>query len=124
MPNFQNNLAINSQFYPSQNNIEIQNDQNHIYNNISLFYFEPDFTSNESNKKDKKDYKIFRSIMSKEDCEKEYPICSICLDEIKLGEEISKMPCKHLFHINCCKSWFDINPTCPICRFNIAKEEK
>lgn len=123
LPSFLNYLEKNPQFYPSQNNIGIQNAQNLIRNNISQLNFEPYSTRYESYQREEINDKIFKCTMSKEDCKMENPICCICQEEIKSGEETSKIPCKHLFHSNCCKSWVDINPTCPICRSNITIEK-
>ncbi|CAK63688.1 unnamed protein product (macronuclear) [Paramecium tetraurelia] len=31
--------------------------------------------------------------------------CSICCNEFQKEEQILQLPCKHIFHENCCKSW-------------------
>jgi hypothetical protein len=40
--------------------------------------------------------------------------CVICLD--KEGDWCEYSICHHKFHINCFKSWYEINKSCPICR--------
>ena len=46
--------------------------------------------------------------------------CSICIDKLKIGNEVIKLPCNHLFHLNCIKSYFlNYNNKCPMCRSNI-----
>ena len=40
--------------------------------------------------------------------------CSICLDSIYPAKY--QLPCKHLFHITCIKTWLKNRPSCPICR--------
>jgi len=46
--------------------------------------------------------------------------CAICIDKLKKGNEIIKLPCNHLFHIDCIKSYFlNYNNKCPMCRSNI-----
>ena len=50
----------NPQFYPSQNNIGIQNAQNHIHIDISQLNFEPYSTRYESYQREEIDDKIFK----------------------------------------------------------------
>jgi len=62
--------------------------------------------------------------------------CSICLEELKPGDKIIKLPCKdkpHYFHSGCNKEecegilpWFKSNHTCPVCRteFPIKEQEQ
>ncbi len=46
--------------------------------------------------------------------------CAICIDKFKIGNEVVKLPCNHLFHVNCIKSYFlNYNNKCPMCRSNI-----
>ena len=42
-------------------------------------------------------------------------ICSICLDEFVINDEINKLECLHKFHKECLDEWF-INNNCPLCR--------
>lgn len=42
--------------------------------------------------------------------------CTICIDEIKLGDEVMALPCKHWFHPDCVTLWLKEHNTCPICR--------
>ena len=42
--------------------------------------------------------------------------CTICIDEIYLGEEVIVLPCKHWFHGECVLLWLKEHNTCPICR--------
>lgn len=42
--------------------------------------------------------------------------CSICLEDLELGEAMRIIPCQHIFHIQCIDSWLVLNNTCPICR--------
>lgn len=50
---------------------------------------------------------------------KELLQCSICMEEVvptSPGVEISKLPCRHIFHEDCLGNWLLRNPTCPLCR--------
>lgn len=42
--------------------------------------------------------------------------CCICLDDFRLGDEISALSCEHSFHPECIKSWLRLTNSCPICR--------
>ena len=45
--------------------------------------------------------------------------CCICLDEIKLEEDLTILPCTHKYHSTCVDNWFLIKPLCPICKTRI-----
>ena len=45
--------------------------------------------------------------------------CSICLDNLKINENIYILPCKHIFHCKCIIHWLEEETTCPLCRSDI-----
>ncbi|XVE85913.1 hypothetical protein DITRI_Ditri17bG0129800 [Diplodiscus trichospermus] len=45
--------------------------------------------------------------------------CVICLEELKVGESASRMPCFHTFHSICIDKWLKESHYCPICRFEM-----
>ncbi|KAK1755796.1 hypothetical protein QBC47DRAFT_401960 [Echria macrotheca] len=45
--------------------------------------------------------------------------CTICMDEIPKGEEVTVLPCTHWFHGECVTLWLKEHNTCPICRASI-----
>ena len=47
-------------------------------------------------------------------------ICSVCLTDLKKGQETLELSCKHKFHDTCMKEWLLSNGSCPNCRFNIV----
>jgi E3 ubiquitin-protein ligase RNF115/126 len=47
--------------------------------------------------------------------------CSICMDEVKIGEEVTVLPCKHWFHPQCVGAWLIEHDTCPHCRKGISQ---
>lgn len=49
----------------------------------------------------------------------EAPHCSICLSEYEDGEELVKLPCKHLYHEECIGSWTSNHTRCPLCNFDL-----
>ncbi|KAF2109922.1 hypothetical protein BDV96DRAFT_229297 [Lophiotrema nucula] len=48
--------------------------------------------------------------------------CSICMDEVNIGEEVTELPCHHWFHHECISAWLGEHDTCPHCRKSISKE--
>ncbi|KAK4148989.1 hypothetical protein C8A00DRAFT_38419 [Chaetomidium leptoderma] len=42
--------------------------------------------------------------------------CTICIDDINKGDEVSVLPCKHWYHGECVILWLKEHNTCPICR--------
>lgn len=49
--------------------------------------------------------------------------CTICIDDIKIGDEVTVLPCKHWFHGECVVLWLKEHNTCPICRTSIEKRQ-
>lgn len=39
--------------------------------------------------------------------------CSICLDDMVAGDEIARLPCLCVYHIQCLKEWYTKSQTCP-----------
>ncbi|KAI3386084.1 hypothetical protein SNEBB_001051 [Seison nebaliae] len=39
--------------------------------------------------------------------------CSICLDTMKKGDKIARLPCLCVFHKYCVDQWFEVSRTCP-----------
>jgi E3 ubiquitin-protein ligase RNF115/126 len=42
--------------------------------------------------------------------------CTICIDEMHMGDEVLVLPCNHWFHEECAVLWLREHNTCPICR--------
>ncbi|CAG0878948.1 unnamed protein product [Cyprideis torosa] len=45
--------------------------------------------------------------------------CIICREEMTAGAK--KLPCGHIFHAACLRSWFQRQQTCPTCRMDILR---
>lgn len=45
--------------------------------------------------------------------------CTICLSEFEDSEDVRRLPCMHLFHVECVDQWLSSNKRCPICRVDI-----
>ncbi len=48
--------------------------------------------------------------------------CTICLCEFEEGEDVRRLPCFHLFHVQCVDQWLCTNKRCPICRVDIETQ--
>ncbi|MBA0553037.1 hypothetical protein Golob_012256 [Gossypium lobatum] len=48
--------------------------------------------------------------------------CMICLEELKVSFEASRMPCSHVFHGDCMEKWLKQSHYCPICRFEMPTD--
>jgi len=48
--------------------------------------------------------------------------CTICLEEFKENVNVLTLPCYHIFHKECIKSWFKKDNKCAICKFEINKK--
>ena len=42
--------------------------------------------------------------------------CIICLNNYKIHDKISYLPCLHIFHCDCIKEWLKISNKCPLCK--------
>ncbi|RDW90360.1 putative RING finger domain protein [Aspergillus mulundensis] len=42
--------------------------------------------------------------------------CSICMDAVKVGDEVTVLPCTHWFHPQCIEMWLNQHNSCPHCR--------
>lgn len=50
--------------------------------------------------------------------------CSICMDDVVLGQEVTVLPCKHWFHGDCVTAWLKEHDTCPHCRSPISPRDQ
>jgi len=46
-------------------------------------------------------------------------VCIICREEMRLM--CKKLPCNHIFHTSCLRSWFQRQQTCPTCRMDVLR---
>uniref|UniRef100_A0A1L8DSD7 RING-type E3 ubiquitin transferase n=1 Tax=Nyssomyia neivai TaxID=330878 RepID=A0A1L8DSD7_9DIPT len=45
--------------------------------------------------------------------------CTICLLQFENDNDVRRLPCMHLFHMDCVDQWLVTNKHCPICRVDI-----
>jgi hypothetical protein len=48
--------------------------------------------------------------------------CVICLEDFKDNDLIICLPCIHVFHSDCIKSWFNNHNSCPTCKYSLTFE--
>jgi len=48
--------------------------------------------------------------------------CVICRDSLFEGSKPKKLPCGHIFHIDCLRSWLVMQQVCPTCRAEIPAD--
>ncbi|XP_047086379.1 E3 ubiquitin-protein ligase SDIR1-like [Lolium rigidum] len=46
--------------------------------------------------------------------------CSICLEEVVVGDLLRSLPCLHQFHVNCIDPWLRQQGTCPVCKRQVS----
>lgn len=49
--------------------------------------------------------------------------CSVCMDDVVIGDEVVVLPCSHWFHDHCAEMWLKQHNTCPICRKGLGGSE-
>ncbi|XP_039135688.1 E3 ubiquitin-protein ligase SDIR1-like [Dioscorea cayenensis subsp. rotundata] len=46
--------------------------------------------------------------------------CSVCLEQVNVGELVRSLPCFHQFHCNCIDPWLRQQGTCPIYKYRVS----
>ena len=92
-------------------------------NNIIIENIQP--INDDNNKINNGNSKILELLqdmkLTKEILEKiENKQCLICLDNYEIDENLCYLPCFHLFHSDCIKTWIKKSNKCPLCK-NIIK---
>ncbi|KAL7069417.1 zinc finger, C3HC4 type domain-containing protein [Cryptosporidium serpentis] len=49
----------------------------------------------------------------------EPPMCTVCLSEVNNGENVVKLNCQHLFHLQCIQEWLRMSVICPLCKVDV-----
>ncbi|GJQ09132.1 hypothetical protein GpartN1_g923.t1 [Galdieria partita] len=65
------------------------------------------------------------SFVESEDSEEQFTClgtdeCSICLDSIRVGDYMRKLPCGHMFHATCVERWLLHAHRCPLCNKDLV----
>ncbi|KAK7141693.1 hypothetical protein R3I93_015742 [Phoxinus phoxinus] len=49
--------------------------------------------------------------------------CVVCTDSFTRNEQVTVLPCRHLYHKKCIEPWLLEHATCPMCKYNILKSK-
>jgi len=60
--------------------------------------------------------------ISQEHIDKEME-CAVCMDAFVVESVTFQMPCAHLFHENCLRSWLGQHNSCPVCRHELPTDD-
>nr|DAD39303.1 TPA_asm: hypothetical protein HUJ06_013626 [Nelumbo nucifera] len=47
--------------------------------------------------------------------------CTICLEELPIGSQVTRMPCSHVYHGGCIVKWLETSNLCPLCRYEMPR---
>ncbi|WVZ73294.1 hypothetical protein U9M48_021620 [Paspalum notatum var. saurae] len=42
--------------------------------------------------------------------------CAVCLEDLRAGDVVARLPCAHRFHWSCAAPWVQAASRCPVCR--------
>ena len=45
--------------------------------------------------------------------------CSICLEEVAVGDSLRTLPCMHTYHQQCVDKWLSEKAACPVCQRSV-----
>lgn len=48
--------------------------------------------------------------------------CTVCLEQVNVGELIRSLPCLHQFHADCIDPWLRQQGTCPVCKYKVGSD--
>ena len=110
MDNFINNLFLNNANLNNMNTSIVLN-----MNNAGLNMNNAELNANLNNNINIGD--ILKEVQLTPDFIKKNEIkkCIICLEDFKINNKVSFLPCSHLFHSSCIKHWLEKSRKCPIC---------
>ncbi|XP_003558246.2 E3 ubiquitin-protein ligase SDIR1 isoform X1 [Brachypodium distachyon] len=46
--------------------------------------------------------------------------CSVCLEQVVVGDLLRSLPCLHQFHVECIDPWLRQQGTCPVCKHQVS----
>jgi Ring finger domain len=50
--------------------------------------------------------------------------CVVCLDDLDVGNRVRRLPCNHVFHAECIRTWLRRKNACPCCCVHVVKRSK
>ena len=109
--NFLNNFRNNNNIY--NNNNRNYNNNNRINSNRNNY----NRNNNNNNNRNINNNNNNNGISKYTKCDQIQ--CTICLERFKEGENIRRLECLHIYHINCIKNWLKNKDQCPVCKFKV-----
>ncbi|TGZ65183.1 hypothetical protein CRM22_006010 [Opisthorchis felineus] len=76
---------------------------------------------------------VFRDATSEDLAASSDTVCIICREDMQLpgaGSQLNqntalkRLPCSHIFHVGCLRSWFQRQQTCPTCRMDVIRQAR
>ena len=61
---------------------------------------------------------------TEEDLERSDHLCIVCREDMNSSMRAKRLPCNHVFHLDCLKSWLERQQNCPICRSAIPARDE
>ena len=50
-------------------------------------------------------------------------MCPVCFEAYEAGQQVTKLPCGHRFHVDCVCRWLTTHNSCPVCRKSVDGEQ-
>ncbi|KAI6655993.1 hypothetical protein LOD99_1727 [Oopsacas minuta] len=60
-------------------------------------------------------------IPSADELERYNDLCIVCREDL-VNRDCRKLPCGHIYHTSCLKSWFQRKQSCPLCRYDVLSD--
>ena len=98
---------------------EIEDILNYIMNNDPNKYGSPPASKSEIEKLNK--YTLTKEKLKSFGNEN---LCSVCKEELNIGDKLIDLPCNHYFHIDCLMPWLSQHDSCPVCRFELKTDDE
>jgi len=48
--------------------------------------------------------------------------CPICINYFTKDDQLTRLPCKHTFHVGCITPWLEKTSSCPVCRHELPTD--
>ncbi|POO03525.1 43kDa postsynaptic protein [Trema orientale] len=61
--------------------------------------------------------------VSEEMSSSEWSQCAVCTEKFERGEEMTELPCNHVYHKDCVLPWLELHNTCPVCRKGLPSDD-